>query len=208
MDRAPGRRRGRRHGRASRASCATRSAAAPTGSRSTPTIAGGLTGRAARRSRVEELHAHRRDRARAAGGRWWRTRARRKACAARSLAGVETIEHGDGGDARGVPAHGGARRRALPDGRGGRRDSRYRGLEARRGPGHAGHHAEEGELQGRPGRRRDDLQRQRRRRVHARRQRARARAARRLRHEAGGGAARGDVDRRARCFTWRTASAP
>ena len=45
---------------------------------------------------------------------------RRRGCAARSLAGVATIEHGDERHARGVPSHATARRRLLPDAGGGR----------------------------------------------------------------------------------------
>ena len=72
------------------------------------------------------------------------------------LAGVETIEHGDGGDAGGVRADEGAQRRALPDARRRRRDVAVRGLEEGRGTGARRHHPQARELQGRARRRRHD----------------------------------------------------
>ena len=82
---------------AARASSATRSATAPTGSRSTPTTAGGRGGGARRPSRSRRLKLIV-ETARSSGrARSPRTRRTAEGMRRAVLAGVETIEHGDGG---------------------------------------------------------------------------------------------------------------
>ena len=81
----------------SSASSATRSATAPTGSRSTPTTAGGRAARRAPTFSDRGDEADRRDRAQQRPARSSRTRARAEGMRRAMLAGVETIEHGDGG---------------------------------------------------------------------------------------------------------------
>ena len=84
-----------------RALCATRSGTAPTGSRSTRTTAGGPAARRARPSRVDELKRivdTARSSGRAVAAHATTAEGMRRAI----LAGVETIEHGDEGDARGL----------------------------------------------------------------------------------------------------------
>ncbi len=111
-------------------------------------------------------------------------------------AGVETIEHGDGGTPEVFRLMAQKGVALCPTLAAGDAIQSYRGW--RRGvdadpPSIA---AKRASFTRRTRCRRDDLQRQRRRRVRARRQRPRARAARQLRHDADAGAACRDVGRR------------
>ena len=92
---------------------------------------GAERGERARRSPSRSSRTSWRSRA-AAGGRSRRTRARRRGCAGRLLAGVETIEHGDAGTPEVFRLMAEKGDRALPHRRRRRRDSLVPGLEARR----------------------------------------------------------------------------
>ena len=113
------------------------------------------------------------------------------------LAGVDTIEHGDGGTPEIFKLMAEHKVALCPTLAAGDATSQYAGWKKGEQPEPAGHRAQARELQGGARRRRHDPQRQRRRRVHARRQRARARADGELRHDGGRRAQERDV-RRAR----------
>ena len=194
--------------------CATRSGRARTGSRSTPTTAGDRTAKRARPSasksctRMVEV-------ARSSGRPVVAHASTAEGMRRATLAGVETIEHGDGGTPevfRLMKEQGVA---LCPTRSGRRRDPSLPGLGAGARPGAGLDQGQAREPGGRTRRRCDALQWERRRRLRAWRQRARARAAGRLRGQAGGRAPRGHFDQCARAphggsrwAEWRRVSGP
>ena len=127
----------------------------------------GARGEAAPTFSLEET-ARRSSRPRAAAAaRSPRTRAPPEGMRRAMLAGVETIEHGDGGTPEVFKLMAEHNVALCPTLAAGDATSPVRRLEEGRGPGARGHHPQARELQGGARRRRHDPQRQRRRRLHA-----------------------------------------
>ena len=114
------------------------------------------------------------------------------------LAGVETIEHGDGGTPEVFKLMKERNVALCPTLAAGDATSQYAGWKKGEGAGARRHHPQARELQGRARRRRHDPERQRRRRLRPRRQRARAGADGELRHARGRRAEERDLGRRPR----------